>query len=76
MKLSHLLVLLMAALLTSACATTELASGPEPSDEFALTKAYVNAVNREAQKYMMRVYWINFPSEEALRAQQEEAKGG
>ena len=75
MKLSHLLVFLSAALLTSACATTELASSPEPSDEFSLTKAYVGAVNREAKKYSMRVYWINFPSEEALRTQQEDGNG-
>ena len=60
-KPSHLLVLVLAALLTSACATTESASKPEPSNEFDFASSYIQAVNRQAREQNVWVYWINPP---------------
>lgn len=76
MKTFHLLLLLLVVAMTGGCATTTTTPNQDALGEYSHSRAYVQAVNREAQRHMMRVYWINFPSEEALRLQREDAGGG
>ena len=60
-KPRHLLMLILTALLGSACATTEPASAPEPGDELLSASTYLQAVNRRAREQNVWVYWINPP---------------
>lgn len=57
----HLLMLIMATLLSSACATTEPAPKPAPGDELLNASSYVEMVNRRAREQNVQVYWIYPP---------------
>lgn len=73
MRVRRILAVLIFSVLLGACATTDAVKAPQDTGQYSLTQRYVAAVNNEAKRHMMHVYWINFPDEEALRAQLDDS---
>lgn len=66
MKASSILMLLILAALTSACATFSEPGKGVGKLEADLSHAYILAVEREAQEQAMTIYWVNPPTAEQV----------